>query len=213
MVANRHEQKREKMTVEDFLALDRENLDQKYEFIDGEMVAMAGGTTNHSLIITNLTGILYAHLRKRPCKALAESTLKIEDDCYIPDLMVTCNEQDLTENKTYIEHPTLVIEVLSPTTEKYDKMDKVWIYTQCPSIQEYVLVNWDIMIVQKMTRKGLEGLESVQWLDTWYNQDDSVKLDTIDLSIPVNDIYEGVTLPPLDRFRTFRTRGRKKNNS
>ncbi len=83
MVANRHEHQREKMTVEDFLALDRENLDQKYEFIDGEMIAMAGGSTNHSLIITNLTGILYAHLRKKPCKALAETTLKIEDECYL----------------------------------------------------------------------------------------------------------------------------------
>jgi Uma2 family endonuclease len=211
MVANRHEHKREKMTVEDFLALDRENLDQKYEFIDGEMIAMAGGSTNHSLIITNLTGILYAYLRKKPC-TLAESTLKIEDECYLPDIMVTCNGQDLTENKTYIEHPKLVIEVLSPTTEKYDKMDKVWIYTHCPSIQEYILVNWDIMIVQKMTRKGLEGLDSIQWLDTWYNQGSNVELDTIGLSIPVNDIYEGVTLPPLDPFRGFRKRGRKKNN-
>ena len=85
-------------------------------------------------------------------------------------------------------------------------MDKVWIYTQCPSIQEYILINWDIMIIQKMTRKGVEGLDNIQWLDTWYHQDESVELDTISLPIPVNDVYEGITLPPLDPFRGFRKR-------
>src|SRR5260370_32653752 len=202
MVARRQPQ----MTVEDFLALDRENLDQKYAFINGEMVAMSGGSTNHALLIANLAGILYAHLRKNPCAYVAEGTLKVEDDCHLPDIMVTCNEQDLTENKTYIEHPKLVIEILSPTTEKYDRMDKVWIYTQCPSIQEYVLVNWDIMIVQKMTRKGTEGLDTIQWIDRFYNQGESVELETIGLTIRVDDIYDRVVLPPLDPFRGFRKR-------
>ncbi len=197
MVAKRHDQ----MTVEDFLALDRERLDQKYEFRNGHMVAMAGGSTNHTVLMTNVASLLHVHLRKSSCTVLTEGTLKVEDECYLPDVMVTCNEQDLNENKTYIEHPKLVIEVLSPSTEKDDRMDKVWIYTQCPSIQEYILVNWDIMIVQKMTRKGTEGLDRFQWIDRWCHQGESVELDTIDLTIPVDDIYEKVTLPPLDPFR------------
>jgi Uma2 family endonuclease len=201
MVAKRHDP----MTVEDFLALDRERLDQKYEFRNGHMVAMAGGTTNHTLLVGNMYGLLYTHLRKNPCSALVEGTLKVEDECYIPDVMVTCNEQDLTENKTYIEHPKLVIEVLSPTTEKDDRMDKVC-YTQCFSVQEYLLVNWDIMIVQKMTRKGTEGLSRFQWIDTWYHQGENVELDTLNLTIPVDDIYENVILPPLDPLRRLRKR-------
>ena len=205
MVARRHEH----MTVEDFLALDRENLDQKYAFINGEMVAMAGGSTNHGILIGNTYTLIYSHLRRGPCFAFVEGTLKIEDDCHLPDIMVTCNEQDLTENKTYIEHPKLVIEVLSPSTEKYDRMDKVWIYTQCPSIQEYILVNWDIMIVQKMNRKGTEGLDYFQWIDRFYHQGENVELETIGLSISVDDIYEKVTLPPLDPFRGFGRRKRK----
>ena len=202
MVAKRHDQ----MTVEDFLALDRERLDQKHEFRNGHMVAMAGGSTNHTVLITNVASLLHVHLRKSPCTVLTEGTLKVEDECYLPDVMVTCNEQDLNENKTYIEHPKLVIEVLSPSTEKDDRMDKVWVYTQCPSIQEYILVNWDIMIVQKMARKGTEGLDRFQWIDRWYHQGESVELDTIDLTIPVDDIYEKVTLPPLDPFRRLRKR-------
>jgi len=202
MVARREPQ----MTVEDFLALDRENLDQKYQFINGEMVAMAGGTINHGTLINNLSAILYTHLRKSPCRVLSESTLKIEDDCHLPDIMVTCNEQDVTENKTYIEHPKLVIEVLSPTTEKYDRTGKVWIYTQCRSIQEYVLIEWDMMIVQRMTRKGAGELDWFQWIDRRYYQGESVELETIGISIPVDDIYEKIDLPPADPFRGFRKR-------
>lgn len=205
MVAKRQDP----MTVEDFLALDRERLDQKYEFRNGQMVAMAGGSTNHTLIIANLSGILYAHLRKSPCAFLPEGTLKIEDECRMPDIMVTCDSTDINENKTYVEHPKLVIEVLSPSNEKDDRVDKVWLYTQCFSIQEYVLVNWDIMLVQKMTRKGTNGLDRYLWIDSRYDQGENLELDTIGISIPVDDIYEKVTLPPLDPIRIFGKRRRK----
>src|SRR5882762_7648935 len=194
------------MSVEDFLALDRERLDQKYEFRNGRMVAMAGGSNNHTLMIGNIHAAIHTHLRKSPCAVFSEGTLKIEDESYMPDVMVTCNEQDLIESKTYIEYPKLVIEVLSPSNEKDDRVDKVWIYTQCRSIQEYVLVNWDIMLIQKMTRKGTEGLASFQWIDTWYHQGENIELETIGLSIPVDDIYEKVTLPPLDPLRGFKRR-------
>jgi Uma2 family endonuclease len=123
--------------------------------------------------------------------------------------MVTCNEQDITENKTYVEHPKLVIEVLSPSTEKIDKMDKVLVYTHCLSIQEYILVNWDVKIVQKMTRKGTEGLDRIQWLDEWHQQEDNLELETIGLSISVESIYEDIILPPFDPFRGFGRRKKK----
>ena len=140
--------------------------------------------------------------------ALVEGTLKVEDECYLPDIMVTCNEQDLTENKTYIEHPKLVIEVLSPSTEVDNRRNKLWIYAQCSSIQEYVLVNWDCMLIQKMNRKGTQGLDQIQWLDHWYGKGESVELESIDLSIPVDEVYAEIVLPPFDAFRGFRKRGR-----
>jgi len=89
------------------------------------MIAIAGGTVNHSIIIGNLAAIIRPHLRGKPYRVLSEGTLKIESVCYLPDIMVTCNEKDIAENKTYVEHPKLVVEVLSPTTEKIDKRDKV----------------------------------------------------------------------------------------
>ena len=197
------------MTVEDFLALDREKLDQKYEFRNGRMVAMAGGSTNHGIFISNIHAAIHPHLRKSPCIVLVESTVKIEDESYLPDIMVTCNEADITENKTYIEHPKLVIEVLSPTTENDDRREKLWAYTRCFSIQEYILVNWDCMVIQKMTRKGIQDLDRFQWIDQWYGKDEALELETIGLSIPAEDVYEKVTLPPFDPFRGLKTRRKR----
>src|SRR5947207_1439918 len=99
MVAQRDEW----MSIEDFLALDRENLDQKYEFINGQMVAMAGGSKHHAVLIGNLYSILRNHLKGSPCFAFtSEMTLKIKEEGLLPDLMVTCSEEDLdfAENKT-----------------------------------------------------------------------------------------------------------------
>jgi len=202
MVAKRHDQ----MTVEDFLALDRESLDQKYEFRNGQMVAMSGGTVNHSTLIGNTFLLIRPHFRNKPCRVLTESTLKIEDESYLPDIMVTCGEKDVKENKTYVEHPKLVIEVLSPSTENNDRRDKLWAYTRCFSIQEYVLVNWDCMIVHKMTRKGTQDLDRFQWIDQWYSQGEDVELESINLSIPVDEVYAEIELPPFDPFRGFRKR-------
>lgn len=192
MVAKRDE----RMSINDFLAIDRENLDQKYEFRNGRMVAMAGGTTNHGILISNMHAAIHPHLRKSPCIVLVEGTVKIENEAYLPDIMVTCHEQDITENKTYIEHPKLVIEVLSPTTERDDRRDKFLTYTRCLSIQEYILVNWDCMLIQKMTRKGIQGRDRIQWLDQWYGKGESVELETIGLAIPVDDVYEKAILIP-----------------
>ncbi len=201
--------RRDQMSVEDFLALDRESLDQKYEFRNGHMVAMAGGSTNHTVLITNIASLLHLQLRKSPCTVLTEGTLRIEDECYIPDVMVTCDEADLTENKTYIEHPKIVIEVLSPTTETDDRRNKLWAYTQCDSIQEYILVNWDVMMIQRITRKGTEGLDRIQWIDRWYTQNEEVELETLGFTIAVDNVYEKVTLPSLDPLRGFRKRARE----
>jgi Uma2 family endonuclease len=184
------------MGVDDFLALDRENLDQKYEFRNGQMLAMAGGSNNHTLIIGNIHASIHTHVRKSPCAVFSEGTLKIEDECCIPDIMVTCDEKDLTERKTYIEHPKLVIEVLSPSTEANNRRDKLILYTQCPSIQEYVLVNWDYMLIEKMTRKETDEPDILPWVTQWYEQGEALRLETIGLTISVEDVYERISLPP-----------------
>ena len=188
------------MSVNDFLALDRESLDQKYEYRNGAMIAMAGGSKHHGMLISNTHLILGNHLKGRPCFVFTEMTLKIENEALLPDLMVTCDAKDLAEaeNPTYIEHPTLVIEVLSPSTENVDRNEKFLKYTYCPSIQEYVLINYDYMLVQTYTRNGL------QWIYTGFMQDQDLELNSIGLTVPVKDIYDRIVLPPFDPFRRYR---------
>jgi Uma2 family endonuclease len=190
-------------SVEDFLALDRESLDQKYEYRNGRMIAMAGGSKHHGMLISNLHLILGNHLKGSPCFVFTGMTLKIEDDCLLPDLMVTCDEKDLAEdeNPTYIEYPKLVIEVLSPSTEKDDRGEKIFKYTYCPSIQEYVLINYECTLVQIERRQG------GQWLTTWFKQGENVELQSIGLTVPVEEIYDRVVLPPFEPFRKYRKWG------
>ena len=123
--------------------------------------------------------------------------------------MVTCNDQDLTENKTYIEHPKLMIEVLSPSTKENDRRNKLLVYTRCASIQEYVLVNWDCMLIQRMTRKDIQEPDQMPWVDHWYGSGESVELETIGLALPVDDIYEKVIFPPNNLFRKYRQRNKR----
>ena len=186
MVAKRNDW----MSVEDFLALDRESLDQKYEFINGQMYAMAGGSGNHAIIASNTNTLISQHLKKSPCVTLVEMTLKIEDACLLPDVMVTCNEQDIQESKTYMEFPKLVIEILSPSTERRDKEEKILFYMECPSIQEYALISQNIMLVQTYTRKGPE------WIYHSYIQGENVEFKSIGLIVPIEEIYDKVTLYP-----------------
>jgi Uma2 family endonuclease len=182
------------LSVEDFLALDRENLDQKYEYIDGHMYALAGGSGNHGLIISNTSRAIGNHLKNSPCATLIEMTFKVNGICYLPDVMVTCNEKDIEENKTYMEFPKLVIEVLSPSTEKRDRGEKFLRYINWPSVQEYVLISQDVMLVEVFTREGLE------WRYRAYKHGEKVELKSIGFIFPIEEIYERVVLPPRESF-------------
>jgi len=185
MVAKRDEW----LSIEDFLALDRESLDQRYEFRNGHMVAMAGGSTHHGILIANTHTLLGQHLKGKPCFAFVEMTLKLEDSCFIPDLMVTCNEQDLTDNKTYIEYPSLVIEVLSPSTESDDRGEKFFQYINSPTIQEYALINYKVKLLQMYTKKELE------WVYSDSKDTGTIELQTIGLTVPIEEVYDRIALP------------------
>ncbi len=182
------------LSIEDFLAMDRESLDQKYEYIGGHMYALAGGSGNHGLIISNAHLLIGSHLAKSPCATLTEMTLKINDACFLPDLMVTCSEKDIEENKTYMEFPKLVIEVLSPSTAKRDRGEKLLYYTNSSSIQEYVLISQDVMFLEIFSRRETE------WIYRAYRHDENVELKSIGLTFPIEKLYERVVLLPEKSF-------------
>lgn len=182
---------RTKVSVEEYLAIDRDSFDVRYEYIDGNMYMLAGGTANHSVIITNISGLLYILLRGKPCRTFsADMRVRVSETRYVyPDVSVSCDARDIgtTDN---IEHPLLIVEVLSPSTRDYDRGSKFDYYQKCSSIQEYVLVDTQRRAVYLYRRKK-ENL----WMLHLFGPDDIVELESVGGSFSVADIYEQTILP------------------
>ncbi|MBC7922244.1 MAG: Uma2 family endonuclease [Ferruginibacter sp.] len=128
-------------TVEQYVALEQES-ELRYEFYRGEVFAMTGGTMQHNLIIQNMANALRS-LRSRGCRVFTEN-VKLEvapEEHYVyPDVMLTCHPQDLSDNRL-ARYPSLVIEVLSESTEAHDRGKKLDRYLQMPGLQAYVMIS------------------------------------------------------------------------
>ena len=175
------------MSLEDFLALDRESLDQKYEYCHGRMYALAGGSNRHSIIAGNAMFLVRQLLDEKGCSNCAvfnsDMTVRLRDSCRLPDVSVRCDPRDIEDFKHYIEYPFLIIEVLSPGTENEDRERKRFEYLEWPSIQEYVMISQDIQRVEVFTRKG------TMWLYHFYKKGDTVELKSINASISIDSLY------------------------
>lgn len=165
----------------------------KYEYINGEVYAMVGVKRAHDTVSTNLIAFLHAHLRGTPCRVHSgEMKVRVQtadDDCFFyPDLHVTCSASDIDEH--YNSQPKLIIEVLSDTTERYDRAEKFHHYRKLASLEEYVLIAQDTLRVECYRR-------SAAWDLRLYQQDEAVYLESIALSLPIGDIYDGVSFTEL----------------
>jgi Uma2 family endonuclease len=164
----------------------------RHEFINGEIYAMAGESKAHNTIALNLALQLRQHLRnKPPCRVFIENIktwIKTADEerYYYPDLQVSCNTSSLQEH--YETAPCVIIEILSPSTERYDRADKFYAYRKLPNLQEYVLIAQDTARVEVYRR-------STQWeLEIYTDMTAAVYLESIELEIAIAMIYEGIVL-------------------
>ena len=137
-------------TLAEYLVIEPEG-NVRHEFIDGELVAMTGTSRAHNAIVTNLTISIGSHLRGTACR-VASNDMKVviseANRSYYPDLMVNCSDP-ADEPDDYTEtQPRLVIEVLSPSTEDYDRGDKRLHYQQISSLQDYVLIAQSIALAE-----------------------------------------------------------------
>jgi len=168
-----------------------EQQEEKHEYVDGQILAMAGASENHIDITTNLTIIIANRLRGTNCKIFpTDMRLQInsENIYYYPDLFVTCHDDDKL-TKQYKSYPCLIIEVLSESTEAKDRGKKFAHYQKIETLQEYVLVSqWEQRIeVFRRTNSKL-------WLLQTFTQGQIIELESINLQIPISTIYEGVEL-------------------
>ncbi|WP_375559154.1 Uma2 family endonuclease [Bernardetia sp. OM2101] len=157
----KEDQKPQKLTFQEYINLEREN-DQKYEYHDGFVIAMAGGTINHSRISGNIFGKFWSLLDEKggSCEVFNSDTkLAFQDKkkYLYPDAMVVCGEVEESEHKNHgITNPIIIIEVLSKSTEELDREDKFSLYKQIPSLEYYVLILQDKPQLEIYRRMKLE---------------------------------------------------------
>jgi Uma2 family endonuclease len=177
-----------KLTPEEYFTWE-EQQEEKHEYFDGEVYAMTGGTLNHSEIGAIFTTLLRNHLQDSGCRVFSsDARIKIHrSEKYVyPDVSVTCDDRD-RDNTQYIAHPCLIVEVLSPSTEAYDRGKKFKLYRQSPSLIEYVLVNADEIEID-IFRKNDRG----RWEQISYIAGDLVELESIDLKFQIDRVYRGI---------------------
>jgi Uma2 family endonuclease len=186
-----HENPIKKFTPEEYLVWEEEQ-QIKHEYLGGQVYAMSGGTVNHGQIAINFATILKNHLGSK-CRVLS-SDVKVEipkfREYVYPDVSVTCDEQDRTATKS-ISHPCLIVEVLSPSTEGYDRGGKFNLYRRSDSLQDYVLVNTDKMEID-LYRKNEQG----KWEIINYGSDNDsgslVELQSVNLTFAIAQLYDGI---------------------
>lgn len=176
-----------KISVEDYLATERDS-PIKREYIDGDVYAMAGGSDNHNRIAGDLFASLLAKLRDSKCEPFfGDIKLRVARSIYYyPDVLVSCEENP--EDPYFRNQPILIIEVTSPSTARIDRSEKLLYYLQIASLQEYVIIDQDKMNVEVHRRQENGG-----WITFVFNEDDDVvELTSVELSIPLPDIYRRV---------------------
>jgi Uma2 family endonuclease len=179
------------LTPEEYLQLE-ETSSIKHEYIDGEVYAMAGATDAHVTIALNIAILLRNHLRGSGCRVYIsdmKTSIESKNRFYYPDVMVTCDDRD-QNNTTYKQFPKLIIEVLSDSTEAFDRGDKFADYQFLDSLEEYVLVN-----TKKARIECYRRTEDNLWLLQFYTLNDrNFKLTSIEFQGNIIDVYEQVEL-------------------
>jgi Uma2 family endonuclease len=183
--------KTDHVTVEDYLAAETTSL-ERHEYLGGQVYAMSGTTRTHNLIALNLASALRTHLKGTGCQTFMSDIrvhlmLRSDDYYYYPDIVVTCDKRDTaTGAGQFVEHPKLIIEVLSETTERVDKREKFFAYTQMASLEEYVLVSQTVPEVTLYRRANQWKAEVVPGAKA------TVHLKSLKLKLPLKAVYEGV---------------------
>lgn len=176
-----------KLTLEDFLLWENEQPD-KHEFHRGEVFAMVGGRRVHGCVVSNLSRLLGNAMQGSPCRVFAEG-MKVQpadDTILYPDVFVTCDPADLRTEMIF-KSPKLVIEVLSPTTQAYDRSRKFALYRRMASLQEYALVDPDTRRIE-VFRIGADGL----WVLHDMSERDALELASVGCRIPMGEVFDGI---------------------
>ena len=184
-------EKSQSLSIEEYIEGEQHS-EVRHEFIGGLVYAMAGASDEHNAISLNLASAILAHLRGKSCRVfMADSKVRLRADAddifYYPDLMVACDPRDT--NRFFKRFPCVLVEVLSESTERIDRREKFLSYTQIETLEEYILVAQEKMEVTLYRRTN-------QWHpEILKGATQPLPLASIDFSINLSAIYEGVQFP------------------
>ncbi len=179
------------MTVTDYIEWEaRQEL--KHEYIDGAIIEVSGGTGNHSKIMVNISAVIYNQIDHSNCVVhSSEMRVKVSDTRYVyPDLSALCGEEVYEdESEVTLLNPVFVVEVTSPSSATYDRVDKLGFYLDVPSIEAYLIVDQDRLRADLYTRAE-EG-----WYVRVFNQPEAViPLDALNCELSLAQVYRGIQL-------------------
>jgi Uma2 family endonuclease len=181
-----------RMSLEEFLQWE-DGTDRRYELIDGFPVAMAPPARAHGILCARLGGAIDAALRsRRPCTGQAEAGIARpdrNDSCYIADLAVTC--RPYRRGEQLIQDPILIVEVLSPGTERHDRQTKIPAYREIASVNEILLMDSEAIYAEVLRREG------DRWITELVRRRDArIYLSSIGAELSMAELYEGIELEP-----------------
>lgn len=186
---------RSRLSPQEYLAFERDS-ETKHEYADGELFAMSGGTLEHSLLAANITRELGVALRERKCRVLnSDMRIKIPSTGrYVyPDASVTCERPTFEdETRDTLLNPTVIVEVLSDSSERYDRGDKFAQYRSIASLQDYVLVSQKAVLIEHYSRQA-DGI----WFYRALGPGEQLILEKPGCEIRVDQVYLQVFDAPL----------------
>lgn len=180
------------LTPQEYFAWEEKQL-ENHEYIEGQVYAMGGGSVNHGRIAIRFTALFDTHLEGNGC-ITGNSDIKVnivETNNYTyPDASVTCDERDKT-TPNYFTYPCLIVEVLSDSTEAYDRGAKFRMYRKNPALKDYLLVS-STRIEMDLYHQNDAG----EWIIINYQEGDIIELKSINLSFPIEQVYRNLVLTP-----------------
>jgi Uma2 family endonuclease len=180
-----------KLTPEEYLEFERKS-EERHEYFNGEIFAMSGAKRNHNKIATNVSGLIWQHLKGKDCESYSNDMRVFVPKTGLytyPDVVVVCGEPKFQDNVfDTLLNPTLLVEVLSESTESYDRGKKFQHYRSIESLREYVLVSQDEERIEKYLKQG-DGF----WvLSEAFGLDAKIKFDAIDCEIALSEVFDKV---------------------
>ncbi len=191
MVAQREPQH---MTVEEWRELERNNPDAKYEYIDGQVYLMSGGSLAHARISSNALRAIEDALASDSCFVYnSDASVRLSETRYTyPDISVSCGPDDQpTTAQLQVQAPRVVVEVPSDSTEGKDRIRKANLYHACPTIQEYGLIATKYQAIEIQRRAGDD------WTLHLFGPGDEIELSSLGIRFPLSIIYRGTAVPEM----------------